>query len=126
MGTAMSSENSSGAESVYLRFVLLIAAWATTGAFLYLLFTFIPRAVQVTIAAVCWLIVAIDNFEPRKTKSLASYLCGFTGLIVYLCGAVGTVFAHWHEEVCIRVIIVGVCLAAGLILLDRRADGWSG
>ena len=91
---------------------------------LYALFTVIPRAVQVTIAAVCWLIVAVDNFEPRKNKSLASHLCGITGLLIYVCSAVSTVFTHWHEEVCVRLIIVGVCLAAGLILLDRRADGW--
>jgi hypothetical protein len=29
---------------------------------------------------------------------------------------------HWHDDVLVRLIFVGVCLGAGLILLDRRAD----
>ena len=120
----MSSESFNDVQSVYVRLVLLIIAWAMAGVLLYSLFTFTPRVIQVTIAAVCWLIVVIDDFEPRKNKSLASYLCAFTGILIYVCSIVSTVFAHWHEEVCVRLIIVGVCLAAGLILLDRRGDHW--
>jgi hypothetical protein len=29
---------------------------------------------------------------------------------------------HWHDYVLTRLIFVGVCLGAGLVLLDRRAD----
>ncbi len=75
--------------------MLLIIGWATAGVVLYALFTFIPRAIQVTIAAACWLIVVIDDFEPRKNKSFASHLCGVTGLLIYVCSVVSTVFAHW-------------------------------
>jgi hypothetical protein len=121
----VSDQNFGDTQSVYVRLVLLTIAWATAGVLLYALFTFTPRAIQVTVAAMSWLIVVIDDFEPRKNKSLASYLCGFTGILIYVCSVVSTVFAHWHEEVCVRLIIVGVCLAAGLILLDRRANYWS-
>ena len=121
----MPYDNSSGAQSAYLRLALLIFCWATAGALLYFAFTVIPRTIQVTIAALSWLIVLVDDFEPRKNKSFASYLCAATGLLIYACSVVSTVFAHWHDEVFVRLIIVGVCLAAGLILLDRRADGLS-
>lgn len=74
-----------------MRVLVLMAGWATAAVVLYALFTFVPRAIQVTIAAVCWLVVVIDDFEPRKSKSLAWYLCGFTGLLVYVCSVVSTI-----------------------------------
>src|SRR5579872_4040177 len=68
-----------------------------------------------------WAIVRLDS---RKTKSLGSVLCGITCSLTGVC-ALAMHFTHWHEDVMTRLIFVGLCLGAGLILLDRRADGWS-
>jgi hypothetical protein len=59
-----------------------------------------------------------------KKKSLGSVLCGITCSLTGVC-ALAMHFTHWHEDVMTRLIFVGLCLGAGLILLDRRADGWS-
>lgn len=107
--------------SVYLRTVLLIIGWAIAGFLLYALSTFLPSAVMGMILIVAWMIV---RFNSRKTKSLGSVLCAITCALTGVC-ALAMHFSHWHEDIMIRLIFVGLCLGAGLILLDRRADGWS-
>jgi predicted PurR-regulated permease PerM len=115
------SDDQSISRSVYLRTVLLIIGWAIAGFLLYALSTFLPIAVMGVILLVAWAIVIFDS---RKTKSLSSVLCLITCSLTGVC-ALAMHFTHWHEDVMTRLIFVGLCLGAGLILLDRRADGWS-
>jgi len=106
--------------SVWLRAVLLIIGWAIAGLLLYVLSAFVI-AVMPVIVLVAW---AIVRFDSRKTKSLGSVLCAITCSLTGVC-ALAMHFTHWHEDVMTRLIFVGLCLGAGLILFDRRADGWS-
>ena len=115
------SDDQSVGQSVYIRMALLVAGWAITGLFLYALCTFLPSAVMAVILLVAWAIVRLDS---RKTRSLGSVLCVVTCSLTGVC-ALAMHFTHWHEDVMTRLIFVGLCLGAGLILLDRRADGWS-
>jgi hypothetical protein len=98
----------------------LIVGWATAGVLLYALFTALPVEVMAIIAMVAWAIVRLDTVS-RKNKSVASLLCPITYLLTAVC-AVVLRFTHWHDHVLVRLIFVGLCLGAGLILLDRRAD----
>jgi hypothetical protein len=100
---------------------ILIIGWALAGVLLYALFTILPAVVMVTITMVAWVIV---RFDSRKTKSLGSLLCLITCLLTGIC-ALAMHVTHWHEDVLSRLIFVGICLGAVLILLDRQADGWS-
>jgi hypothetical protein len=102
---------------------LLVVGWAIAGLFFYALSTFLPWAVLGTIAIVAWAIVRLDSVS-RKNKSLASLLCWITCLLTAVCG-IALRFGHWHERLMVRLIFVGICLGAGLILLDRCADDWS-
>ena len=121
----MAFENSSDDQtidrSVYPRIALLIVGWAIAGVLLYVLSTILPIAVMGGIVFVAW---AIVRFDSRKTKSLGSLLCAITCSLTGVC-ALAMHFTHWHEDVMARLIFVGLCLGVGLILLDRRADGWS-
>jgi hypothetical protein len=107
--------------SVYLRTVLLIIGWAIAGFLLYALSTFLPIAVMAVTVLVAW---AIVRFDSRRTKSLGSALSAITCSLTGVC-ALAMHFTRWHEDVMTRLIFVGLCLGACLILLDRRADGWS-
>ena len=113
-------ENRSDGQSIYARLALLIVGWATAGVLLYALSTALPVEVLVIIAIVAWAIVRLDTVSP-KNKSLASLLGWITCLLTAVC-AVVLRFTHWHDYILGRLIFVGVCLGAGLILLDRRAD----
>jgi hypothetical protein len=115
------SDDQSIGRSVYLRMVFLIVGWAIAGLLLYVLSTFLPIAMMGVILLVAW---AIVRFDSRKTKSLGSVLCAITCALTGVC-ALAMHFTRWHEDVMARLIFVGFCLGAGLILLDRRADGWS-
>ena len=118
----MPSANFAGDQPVYLRLVLLIVGWATAGALLYALSTFLPTAVLAIIVVAAYAIVKLDRVS-RKNKSLASLLCVVTCVPTGVC-ALAMISTHWHEDVLGRLVFVGLCLAAGLILLDRRADDW--
>ena len=113
-------ENRSDGQSIYARLALLIVGWATAGGLLYALSTALPVEVLAIIAIVAWAIVRLDTVS-RKNKSLASLLCWITCLLTAVCAGVLR-FTHWHDYILGRLIFVGVCLGAGLILLDRRAD----
>jgi hypothetical protein len=98
----------------------LIVGWVTAGVLLYLLSTVLPVEMLAFIAIGAWAIVRLDMVS-RKNKSLASLLCWITCLLTAVC-AVALRITHWHEYVLGRLIFVGICLGAGLIILDRRAD----
>lgn len=115
------SDDQSIGRPVHLRTALLLIGWAIAGFLLYALSTFLPSVVMAAILFVAW---AIVRFDSRKTKSLGSVLCAITCSLTGVC-AIAMHFTHWHEDVMTRLIFVGLCLGAGLILLDRRADGWS-
>ena len=115
------SDDQSIGRSVYLRTALLLIGWAIAAFLLYALATFLPSVVMAVILLVAWAIVRLDS---RKTKSLGSVLCGITCSLTGVC-ALAMHFTHWHEVIMTRLIFVGLCLGAGIILLDRRADGWS-
>jgi len=115
------SDDQSIGRSVYLRTALLLIGGAIAGFLLYALSTFLPSVVMAVILFVAW---AIVRFDSRKTKSLGSVLCAITCSLAGVC-AIAMRFTHWHEDDMTRLIFVGLCLGAGLILLDRRADGWS-
>jgi hypothetical protein len=118
----VSFEKYSDGQSLYARLALLIVGWATAGVLLYALSTFLPGAVLVIIGTAAWAVVKLDRVS-RKNKSLASLLGAITCLLTGVCGvALWVTHEHWHEDVLGRLIFVGICLGAGLILLDRRAD----
>ena len=89
------------------------------GVLLYALFTLVPFAVQMTIAVAGWLVIVNDNLDPLKNKSLASMLCGFTAAPTVFCAVAWRIT---HEDVWSRLMLVGSCLMAALIFLDRRQD----
>src|SRR5690348_9280651 len=100
---------------------LLIVGWTIVGFLLYTLCTFLPNAVMGVIVLVAW---AIVKFNSRKIKSLGSTLGAITCSLTGVC-AFAMHLTQWHEDVITRLIFVGLCLGAGLILLDWWADGWS-
>jgi hypothetical protein len=116
----VSAENPTDGRSVYLRLALLIVGWAIAGLLLYFLSTFLPIAIMGVIVCVAW---AIVRFDSRRNKSLGSLLCAITCSLTGVC-AIAMRFTRWHEDVMARLIFVGLCLGAGLIVLDRRADDW--
>lgn len=118
----MSFENDIERQPLYVRLALLIVGWATAGVLLYVLSTFLPAAVLATIGIAAWVVVKLDRGS-RSNESLASALCTTTCFLTCVC-AVALRFTgyRWHDDVLVRLIFVGVCLGAGLILLDRRAD----
>jgi hypothetical protein len=118
----VSPENLSDGQPIHARLALLIVGWVTVGALLYGLSTFLPGAILVTIALAAWVTVKLDRVS-RKNKSLASHLCAITCLLTGVC-ALAMHFTHWREDVLGRLVFVGLCLGAGLIFLDRRADDW--
>jgi MFS family permease len=118
----MSSEKFSGGQAPCVRLALLIAGWAITGACLFAVSTLLPAVVLAVIVVAAYVVVQLDRVS-RKNKSLASLLCWITGVLTF-ASAVAMHFTGWHEDVLGRLIFVGLCLMAGLIVLDRRADDW--
>src|SRR5579885_1835344 len=100
---------------------LLIVGWSIAGVLLYVLSAILPIAMMGGIVIVAW---AIVRFDSRKIKSLGSLLSAITFSLTGFC-ALAMHFTRWHEDVMARLMFVGLCIGAGLILLDRRADGWS-
>jgi hypothetical protein len=104
---------------VYARLLLMILGEAIAGVFLYAFFTFMPVAVQMLVATASWAIVGYENLTFPKNKSLGSLLCGITAFASSLC------FVAWritHGEIWSRLILVGTCLLAALVFLDRRQE----
>jgi hypothetical protein len=116
----VSSENYSDGQSFFARLAILIVGWAAAGVLLYVLSTVLPVEVLAIIAIGAWGIVRLDTVS-RKNKSLASLLCWITCLLTAVC-AVALRITNWHDYILGRLIFVGICLGAGLIILDRRAD----
>lgn len=121
MVSAMAPENVSDGLSASVRFLLLLFGEAIAGVFLYAVFTFMPVAVQIVPTLTSWAVIANDNiFHPQKNKSLGSLLCAITAILFVACGVV---WRMNHKDLWWRLTLTGACLTAGLILLDRRADG---
>ena len=100
------------------RFTLLVVAEAVVGLLLYALFTLIPVALQMLITVASWVIVEIETWIFRKTRASVP-LSAITSVVGLLC------WLAWrttHEQVWSRVGLVGGCLMAGLIFLDRRQE----
>jgi uncharacterized membrane protein len=120
IGIAVAPENINAGRSVYVRFLLLLVGEAIAGLFLYATFTFMPMFVQILIVLTGVVILHNDIiFHPKKNKSLAALLCGITAIPTSSC------YVAWrttHGDVWERLGLVGVCLMAALIFLDRRAD----
>jgi hypothetical protein len=115
----MSSGSLNSGRPTYERFLLLLLGEAVAGVFLYAVFTFMPTAVQMVITLISWAIIANDNIDPKKNKSLGSLLCGITAIpVVYCCVA----WRVTHEDVWSRLMLTGGCLMGALIFFDRRAD----
>jgi membrane protein implicated in regulation of membrane protease activity len=97
----VSSGNCSGDRTVYVRLALLIVGWASAGALLYVLSTFLAVAALVIIAVVAWAIVRLDRVS-RKNKSLASLLGAITALLTGVCGVALRV-THRYEGILWRL-----------------------
>ena len=105
--------------SIYARFLLMILGEVIAGAILYVIFAFMPVAVQMLIAVASWAIVVNENLTFPKNKSLGSFLCEITGAASFSCGVAWRIT---HQEFWSRLVLVGTCLLAGLIFLDRRQE----
>jgi hypothetical protein len=121
-------ENYSDGQSFCARLALLIVGWAAAGVLLYVLSTFLPGEVLVIIGIAAWAIVKLD--PSPKNKSLASWLCGTTALLTFVCAVALRITAwHWHDYVLTRLIFVGVCLGPASCFLigepttDHRRAG---
>ncbi len=115
----MVSENLSGGRPAYVRFLLLLLGEAIAGLFLYATFKFMPVAVQMLIGLASWAILFGENLTFPKNKSLGSLLCGITGVASFSCSIAWRVT---HGEIWSRLALVGACLLAALIFLDRRQE----
>lgn len=104
---------------VHARLVLLVFGETIAGVLLYLIFTFMPPSVEILIALASWVIVVNDNLTFPKNKSLCSLLCAITGTAIFSCAVV---WRLTHTETWSRLALVGICLLAGLIFLDRRQE----
>lgn len=105
--------------SVYGRLPLILLGEAIVGLFLYVFFTFMPLALQTIVVVVCWVIVVNDNLTFPKNKSVGAILCGITGAGSFSCGVAWRITGG---EVWSRLMLVGGCLLAALIFLDRRQE----
>ena len=100
-------------------FTLLVVAEAVVGLFLYALFALIPVGLQMLITVASWVIVEIEILTFPKNKSLGSALSAITGVAGLLCWLAWRIT---HEQAWSRLGLVGGCLMAGLIFLDRRQE----
>jgi hypothetical protein len=120
----MASENLSDDQSASVRFLLLLLGEVSVGAFLYFVFMFVTGTVQALIAFGFWVVGVCYDFEPPRTKSLATLLCAITGGLTALCSVALRIprLRVTHEDVLFRLMLVGICLMGGLIFPDRRLD----
>jgi fatty acid desaturase len=116
----MASENLSDARPAYVRFLFLVLGEAIAGLLLYATFRFMPTFLQIAIILTGLVILQNDIlFHPKKNKSLASLLCAITAIPTFSCYVVWRIS---HGDGWERLMLVGGCLMAALILLDGRAD----
>lgn len=101
------------------RFMLVGMYELIAGVILYMVFRSCPMAVQVSFGLVSGIVVRIDLYDPKRTKSICHRLCGITGLIsiVPLVAWKVTDQGAWLS-------LMPVCgtLMAGLLVLDRWED----
>jgi hypothetical protein len=97
----------------------MILGEGIAGVFLYVLFAFMPVALQALIAVAVWAIVFSENLTFPKNKSVGSLLCVITGAACFCCGVAWRVT---QREIWSRLGIVSGCLLAALIFLDRRQE----
>ena len=106
-------------QATYRRLLLIVLGEAITGTFLYTVFKLMPLALQMMVALASWVILENEILTFPKNKSLASLLSAITG------GAASSCFVAWritNQEFWSRLMLVGMCLSAGLIFLDRRQE----
>jgi len=100
------------------RFLQLAVGEIVVGALLYAIFVFsTPVAVIFGIAS--WIVVQIDIFDPKRTRSLGSRLCAITAILSTLC------LIAWRitsQDVWMLGMLVCCTLMAGLTVLDRWED----
>jgi len=101
------------------RFLQLAAGEIVIGAFLYVVFILTPTWVAVIFGLISWIVVQIDIFDPKRTRSLGSRLYAVTAIPSTLC------FIVWritNQDVWMTRMLVCCTLMAGLTVLDRWKD----
>jgi len=106
----------------YARFLLLFLAEAIVGVALYSLFTRTPVALQMLFFAAAAVVVRLAHYKHPNDKTIASILCGLTLGFAGFCGIVSRITQRVTtlEDVWARLMMVGFCLVAVLMVLDRR------
>jgi hypothetical protein len=123
----MASEDPSDGLPGHVRFLLLVVAVVIAGVGLYALFPFLPAAVQVFVMLAACVIATRGNPTPDDEKTLASLVCGYIAVFVYICVTCVIVWESIRPSIArddaeFRVWFVASCLVAGLRLLDGRVS----
>ena len=112
--------------SAYVRLLLLLLGEVIAGVFLYVVFMFVPTMVEVLIVVAALVVGLIYDFdyEPEKSISLVSLLCGITGLFTALCSIAWRIprLKIAYDDVLFRLMLVGTCLLSALVFLERRGE----
>src|SRR5580658_796372 len=97
-------------QPAYVLFLLLLLAEIIAGVFLYVVFLFVPRTVEVLIVVASWAVAVVYRFEAPKSKSLASLLGAITGGLTALCAIALRIprLRITHEDVLFRLTLVGI------------------
>jgi hypothetical protein len=95
MGTAMASEYPRNGLPANLRFLLLAFGAAIAAGVLYVLFPFLPDALQVFITLAACLIAMHGGSKPNDEKTLASLLCAYIAVLLVLA----RVCIYFHRQV---------------------------
>jgi hypothetical protein len=111
--------NNSGDSFDWGRFMLLAGGELVAGVLLYVVFMFTPIVVPMICGGVSFIVVQIDIFDPKRTKSLGYKLCGITAIPSTGCLIV---WRMTDKDIWLRLMLVFGTLMAGLIVLDRRED----
>lgn len=101
------------------RFLRLAAIEVLIGAVLYAVFIFTPTAVSLICGLASWIVIQIDIFDPKRTRSLGSLLCALTAIPSTFC------LIAWRitdQDIWMTRMLVCGTLMAGLIVLDRWED----
>jgi len=98
---------------------LLGAGEVAVSLFLYLLFAFLPVAVEWIFALVGGVIIQYDILFPRWKRSLGSVLGAITAVPGTACMIAWMIT---DRDLWLRLTIVGISLSAALIVLDRWED----
>lgn len=106
-------------QPLYRRLLPMVAYEAIAGILLYAAFKVIPVGPQILIAVAGWAVVVNENLTFPKNKSVGSLLSAATGTAAFSCGVAWKIS---NQEFWSRLMLVGICLLAGLIFLDRRQE----